>query len=45
MADAEPKVSNRPRCPECKMHVRGPNHEEGYHHQNKVGVKGDKKKK
>jgi hypothetical protein len=26
-------------CPNCKMHVRGQNHENGTHHKQRVGVK------
>lgn len=29
----------RPRCPVCKMRIRGKNHEAGSHHRAKVGAR------
>ena len=34
MKKARPEpLKGKPKCPECRFRVRGPNHDQGFHHK------------
>lgn len=40
--NTEHRGPHKPRCPQCRLTIRGPNHAEGWDHLHRTKVSGDR---